>query len=113
MTTTQDTAAQDAIDLADPRWFPVDLDPVTPRFAMLRIDEGHVTGPAFMDNRLGVDFAAARPVPLQAMPALPAPSRSMPAMNSSPHSAVSPTVPQPLRATFVDSIITTPAPPTA
>jgi len=67
------TATQAVVDVADPRWFPVDLDPVTPRFAMLRIDEGHVTDPAFMDNRLDVDFAAARPVPLQAMPALPAP----------------------------------------
>lgn len=70
------TAGQAVVDVADPRWFPVDLDPVTPRFAMLRIDEGHVTGPAFMDNRLGVDFAAAIPMPLQAMPALPAPPRA-------------------------------------
>lgn len=66
-------ASPTAIDFTDPRWFPVDLDPVTPRFAMLRIDEGHVTGPAFMDNRLGVDFAAATPVSLPTLPALPAP----------------------------------------
>lgn len=70
------TATQAVVDVADPRWFPVDLDPVTPRFAMLRIDEGHVTGPAFMDNRLGVDFSAAVPVPLPALPALPAPPRA-------------------------------------
>lgn len=70
------TATHAVVDVADPRWFPVDLDPLTPRFAMLRIDEGHVTGPAFMDNRLGVDFAAALPVPLSAMPALPAPPRA-------------------------------------
>ncbi|MBX3710825.1 MAG: hypothetical protein KF800_02525 [Lysobacter sp.] len=71
------TATQQAVvDVADPRWFPVDLDPVTPRVAMLRIDEGHVTGPAFMDNRLGVDFSAAVAVPLQALHALPAPPRA-------------------------------------
>lgn len=70
------TATQAVVDVADQRWFPVDLDPVTPRFAMLRIDEGLVTGPAFMDNRLGVDFSAAVPVPLPAMPALPAPTRA-------------------------------------
>ena len=34
-------------------------------------------------------------------------------MKLSSHSAVSPTVPQPLRATFVDSIMTSPAPPAA
>lgn len=70
------TATTAVVDVADPRWFPVDLDPVTPRFAMLRIDEGHVTEPAFMDNRLGVDFSAAIPVPLAAMPDLPAPPRT-------------------------------------
>lgn len=70
------TATTAVVDVADPRWFPVDLDPVTPRFAMLRIDEGHVTEPAFMDNRLGVDFSAAIPVPLAAMPDLPAPPRA-------------------------------------
>lgn len=69
------STVQAAVDFSDPRWFPVDLDPATSRFAMLRIDEGHVTGPAFMDNRLGVDFASAIPVPLPAMPALPAPPR--------------------------------------
>ena len=70
------TAAQAVVDIADPRWFPVDLDPVTPRFAMLRIHEGHVTEPAFMDNRLGVDFTEAVPVPLPALPELPVPPRA-------------------------------------
>lgn len=70
------TATPAVVDVADPRWFPVDLDPVTPRFAMLRIEETHVTGPAFMDNRLDVDFSAAVAVPLAALPELPAPPRA-------------------------------------
>jgi hypothetical protein len=70
------SAMENLVDVSDPRWFPVDLDPVTPRFAMLRIDEGLVTAPAFMDNRLGVDFKASTPIALSALPALPAPPRA-------------------------------------
>ena len=70
------SAVQAAVDFADPRWFPVDLDPVTPRLAMLRIDEALVSGATFMDNRLDVDFRASTPVALSALPGLPAPPRA-------------------------------------
>lgn len=67
---------QAAVDFADPRWFPVDLDPVTPRFAMLRIDEALVNGATFMDNRLDVDFTRSTPVALRDMPHLQPPARA-------------------------------------
>lgn len=62
----------DPVDFTDPRWFPVDLDIVGRRVAMLKIDEQVVERSVFMDTRLDADFKIARVHDLASVPALDA-----------------------------------------
>jgi hypothetical protein len=72
VTARSDEADVAAIDLADPRWYPADLDVHGGVYGMLRIERGVIERSTFMDSRLEADFAAARPLPLAAAANLPA-----------------------------------------
>ncbi len=50
------------MDLADPRWFAVDLHVPDRRFGVLRVDEALVDRSPFLDTRMAVPFAEALPV---------------------------------------------------
>jgi hypothetical protein len=57
-----------APDLADPHWFPVDLDVRGRRYAFLRLDDEVLTKSAFLDNRIDADLSDSRPVLLDDIP---------------------------------------------
>lgn len=71
-------AAADPVDLADPRWYPADVDVQRGIVGMLRIDEQVVDQSTFMDNRLAADFSGIRPLQLaelaMRLPSAPAPA---------------------------------------
>lgn len=61
-------------DFADPRWFAVDLDVPERAFRFLPIDEDVLERSVFIDNRIAAPLNVARPVPVEALSALPLPA---------------------------------------
>jgi len=56
------------IDLADARWFPVDLHVGARCYGMLRLDEDVLTRSSFLDTRMDAPLADATPLPVAAVP---------------------------------------------
>ena len=56
-----------APDLADPRWFPVDLHVPDRRFSMLHLDDEVIDRSSFLDTRIEAVLANAVPVPVKSV----------------------------------------------
>lgn len=73
-----DPRAAAVVDLADARWFPVDLDVRRSCVHLAELDEATIEQAAFVDNRLSIEPGAVRVVPLDAVAAT-APTPQAPA----------------------------------